>query len=150
MEKKQRWGLVFCYLVKRRLGNGNSYCYDYCVLYFIWAGNNAMRPLGYHPSHIFDNADTLYLGNQDWQQAVLFFFLYIFTFCFHQLTYVSVLLWVFESLSNPSQVFKNSLLQGRHWPLKQKMIKTQLLTLGEWGFSLDNDPKLVIGQPNSK
>ena len=59
---------------------GNSYCYDYCLLYLIWAGNNAMRPLGYHLPHIFDNADTLFLGNQHWQQAVFLFYIIDFYF----------------------------------------------------------------------
>ena len=121
---------------------GNSYCYDYCLLYLIWAGNNAMRPSGWHPPHLVENADTLYLGNQHWQQAVLFF-IYFYFFCVHQFAYVSVTLWVSGSLCNPSQVFKNSLLWGSQWPLKQKIIKTQWLTLGEWGCPLDNDPKLA-------
>ena len=99
----------------------NSYCYDYYLLYLMWAGDNAMRPLGRHPPHLVDNADTLYLGNQHWQQAVLFF-IYFYFFCVHQFAYVSVTLWVCGSLCNPSQVFKNSLL---------------------WGCPLDNDPKLA-------
>ena len=37
-----------------------------------------MRPLGYHPPRLVDNADTLYLGNQHLRQALLF--LCIFTF----------------------------------------------------------------------
>ena len=87
----------------------NSYCYDYCLLYLIWTGNNAMRPLVYHPPHIFDNADTVYLGNQHWQWAVLFFYIFLLFLC-SSFAYVSVTLWVSESLSNPSQVFKNLLL----------------------------------------
>ena len=38
-----------------------------------------MSPLGWHPSHIVDDTDTQYLGDQDWQQfrffRVFFFFL---------------------------------------------------------------------------
>ena len=125
----------------------NSYCYGCCLLYLIWASNNAMRPLGWHPPHLVDNADTLYLENQNWQQAVLFFFIY---FCVHQLPYVSVTMCFCGSLCNPSQVFENLLLWGSQWPLKQKMIKMQWLTMGEWDDPLDKDSKLVMGQPNSR
>ena len=132
-----------------KIVGGNSYCHDYCLLYLIWTGNNVMRPLGYHPPHLVNNADSHYLGNQPWQQAVLFF-ICIYFFCVHQFAYVSVTLWICGSLSYPSQVSKNSLLWGCQWPLKQKMIKTGRLTLGEWGCPLDNDSKLVTGQPNGR
>ena len=128
---------------------GNSYCYDYCLLYLIWAGNNAMRPLGWHPPHLVNNADTLYLGNQDWQEGVLFFYVLLLFLCSSVCLCLShsVGLWV---SFNSSQVFKNSLLWGSPWHLKQKMIETQWLTLGDWGCPLDNDLKLVMGQPNSR
>ena len=129
---------------------GNSYCCDYCLLYLIWAGNNEMRPLGYHPPHLVDNADTLYLGNQHWQQTVFFLYSFI-SFVFISLPQSVCLNHFFcGSLYNPSlcnPVSKNFLLWGCHWPLKEKMIKTQWLTLGEWDCPCDNDPKLVMGQP---
>ena len=128
---------------------GNSYCYDYCLLYLIWAGNNAMRPLGWHPPHLVDNADTL-SGEPALTTGSIIFFIYFYFFCVHQFVYVSVTVWVCGSPCNPSQVFKNSLLWGSQLSLNQKMIKTQWLTLGEWGCPLDNDLKLVMGQPNSR
>ena len=127
---------------------GNSYCYDYCLLYLIWAGNNTMRYLEYHPPHLVDNADTLYLGNQLWQQAVLFFYKFLLFLCSSVCLCLShSLVCVF--LYNPPQVFKSSLLWGCQWPLKQKMRKTQWLRLGEWDCPIDNDPKLLMEEPNS-
>ena len=40
-----------------------------------------MSPLGWHPPHLVDNTDTLYLGDQHWQQTVLVFLdFYFFVF----------------------------------------------------------------------
>lgn len=36
-------------------------------------------------------------------------------------------------------------LWGSHWPLGQNAE----IDMGEWGFPLDNDGKLTMGQPNS-
>ena len=40
-----------------------------------------MIPLGWNSTHVVDNADILYLGDQDWQQTVLLFLdTYFFVF----------------------------------------------------------------------
>ena len=39
-------------------------------------------------------------------------------------------------------------LRGSQWPSAQKC-KMQWLTSGEWGYPLDNGPKMDVGQPNS-
>ena len=39
-------------------------------------------------------------------------------------------------------------LRGSQWPSGQKC-KMQWLTSGEWGYPLDNGPKMDVGQPNS-
>ena len=120
------------------------------IVCFILYELATMSPLGWHPPHLVDNTDTLPLGDQHWQQAVLFFFFRFLLFCVHQFAYVSVSLCACGFVCNPSLVFKNSLLWGSQWSLSQKMIKAQWLTLGDWGCPFDNDPKLVLGQPNSK
>ena len=49
-----------------------------------------MTPLEWHPLHLVDNTDTLYLG--DWRHC-FFFFRFLF-FCVHKFAYVSVSLSV--------------------------------------------------------
>ena len=100
-----------------------------------------MSPLGWHLAHLVDNTDTLYLGDLHLQQTVLVFLDFYF----------------FVLISSPmcqsvcvSVGFESSLLRGSQWPLSQKMIKTLRLTSSDWGCPLDNDPKLVLGQPNSR
>ena len=122
---------------KSYVGGKSYYCnYDYYLLYIMWASNNVsftlcelatMSPLGWHPPHLVDNTDTLYLGDQHWQSTVLVFFRFLF-FCIHLFAYVSVTLCVTGSVWSPSQVFKKSLLQSSQLPLSQKMIKMQRLT----------------------
>ena len=38
-----------------------------------------MSLLGWHPRHLVDNTDTLFLGDQHWQQAVLVFLYFYFS-----------------------------------------------------------------------
>ena len=128
---------------------GNSYCHNYCLLYLIWACNNAMRPLGYHAPHIFDNADTLYLQNHHWEQAVFFlykFFLCVFISLPLSLSFcgsVSLIAIHLKFLKACCYKVASDLSNKKWW-------KKQWLTLGDWGCPLDNDSKLVMGQPNSR
>ena len=125
-------------------GNSSDYYYDYSLLYLIWAGNN--DPLGWHPPHVVGNTDTLYLGDQHWQQTALVFL----DFCFSVFAYVSVSLCIYGSVCNPFQIFQNSFLWCSQGPLSQNMIKTQWLTSGDWGCPLDDDPKLVLVKRSSR
>ena len=119
------------------------------IVCFILNELATMSPLGWHPPNVVNNTDTLYLGDQHWQQAMLVFFRFLL-FCVHQFAYASVSLCICGFVCDPSLVFKNSLLWCSQWPLSQKMIKTQWLTSGDWGCPLDNDPKLVLVQRNSR
>ena len=118
------------------------------IVCFILYNLAKMSSLGWYPLHLVDNTNTLYLGDQYWYQTVLLFFRFSL-FCVHQFAYVWVSLCVCGSVCNPSQGFKNPLLWVSQWILSQKMIKIYWLTFREWGSPLDNDPKLVVGQPNS-
>ena len=59
------------------------------IVCFILYELATINPLGSHPPHVVDNTDTLYLGDQHWQQTVLGFFRFLL-FCIHQFGYVSV------------------------------------------------------------
>ena len=118
------------------------------IVCFILYELATMSPLGWHPPHPVDNTDTLYPGDQHWQQTVLVFLDFYFFMFISLPTCQSVCVSGF--VSNASLVFKNSLLWGSQWPLSQKMIETQWLTLGDWDCPLHSDPKLVLGQPNSR
>ena len=119
------------------------------IVCFILNELATMSPLGWHPPNVVNNTDTLYLGDQHWQQTMFFFFRFLL-FCVHQFAYASVSLCICVFVCNPSLVFKNSLLWGYKEPSSQKMIEMQWLTLRDWGCPLDNDPKLVLGEPSSR
>ena len=66
----------------------NNYCF---ILYWL----AAMSHLGWHPPHQVDNTDTLYLGDQHWQQTLLVFLDFCLCVC------QSVCLWVcLQSISS--------------------------------------------------
>ena len=94
------------------------------ILCFILYELATMSPLGWHPPHVVDNTDALYLGDQHWQQTMLFFFRFLL-FCVHQFAYASVSLCISGSVCNPFQVFKNSFLRCSQWPLVVKVLDFQ-------------------------
>ena len=77
------------------------------IVCFILYKLETMRFLGWHPPHLMDNTDTLYLEDQYWQQPVLL--LRFLLFCVHQFAYMSVSLGALWSVCNITQVFKRSL-----------------------------------------
>ena len=81
-------------------------------------------------------------GEQALTTGSIVFYIFLLFFCSSVCLCLSHSV-VDGSLCNQSQVFKNLLLWGSQWPLKQKIIKTQWLTLSEWGCRLDNHPKLA-------
>ena len=59
------------------------YCYydyylQYLIAYYIILVLVTMNPSGWHPAHLVDNTDTLYLGDQHWQQQCWFFRVLLF------------------------------------------------------------------------
>ena len=116
------------------------------IVCFILYELATMSPLGWHPRDVVDNTDTLYLRDQHWQQTVLVFLdFYFFVFIslpMGQSVCVSVGMFAIH--------FKFLKIWCCQWLLSQKMIETQWLTSGDWDCPLDNEPKLVLVQQNSR
>ena len=64
-----------------------------------------ISPLGWHPSHLVDNTDTLYLGDQHWQTDIAVFFRFLH-FCVHKFANASVSLYPWVCLQSISSLKK--------------------------------------------
>ena len=129
-------------------GNSSDYYYDYYLLYFIWAGKNELFRLT-SSTCSGQYRYSVSAGPALTTDSAGFFRVLTFL-CLRVCLCVSHNLCVCGSICNLFQVFKTLMSWCSQWPLSQKVIKTQWLTLGDWGCPLDNDPKLVSVQQNSR
>ena len=118
------------------------------IVYFILYELTTMSLLGWQPSHVMDNTDTLYQGDHYWQQPVFFL-----GFCFFVFISLPICpsIWVTVDLFAIWLKFlKDHYYQVPSELWVKQLIKTQCLTLGEWYCPLDMDPKLVVWRQNSR